>query len=226
LGPTFLHAIQYALAQHHREVVNYHQAHRMNAVEEIRDILGEWPTMTMGVDEAYLLRSAVQQTSKIEGDLAEVGVYRGASAKVIAEVKGDRVLHLFDTFEGLPEPGRIDSAFHQGQYACGLERVREYLSRYPNVQFHKGCFPQDTGDSVEDRAFSFVHLDVDLYESTRNALRFFYPRVNRGGVIVSHDYVQFPPVRHAFNEFFSDKPEPVIELSGNQCMVVKVAPRS
>jgi hypothetical protein len=66
---------------------------------------------------------------------------------------------------------------------------------------------------------------VDLFESTMAALEFFYPRMNPGAILVSHDYVEFAGVRRAFDEFFEHKSEPVIELSGNQCLVVKVTPR-
>jgi hypothetical protein len=42
-----------------------------------------------------------------------------------------------------------------------------------------------------------------------------------GGVILSHDYITAPGVQKAFDEFFVDKPEPVVETAGSQCMVVK-----
>jgi hypothetical protein len=209
----------------HREVVNYDQPRRAKTAERIREIVTSWPKQTMGVDEAYLIHSAVLGTAKIPGDIAEVGVFRGGTARVICEAKGDRALHLFDTFEGLPEPGEIDSVFRKGEYACSLESVRSYLEGLPRVQFYKGYFPA-TGEPVKDRLFSFVHLDVDLYESSAQALAFFYPRMSPGAVIISHDYVEFPGVRNAFDEFFADKPEPVVEMSGNQCLVVKVAPLS
>ena len=59
------------------------------------------------------------------------------------------------------------------------EEVREYLKKYPNTQVHKGLFPE-TGKPIEEKSFSFVHLDVDLYESTFNCLGFFYPKMHKG----------------------------------------------
>ena len=220
VGRPLLHAAQYVLSLHSREVVSFAQPARAQDAARVRQILTEWPTLTMGVDEAYMLRAAVLSTAKVGGDIAEVGVFRGASAKVICEAKGDRRLHLFDTFEGLPAPGDIDTAFREGQYASSLESVREYLKDYAQVALYKGRFP-GTGASVTGLVFSFVHLDVDLYESTLAALEFFYPRLKAGGVIISHDYVEFAGVRKAFDEFFAQRVEPVIELSGNQCLVVK-----
>jgi len=224
-GPPLLRAAQYALSLHHREVVSYNQPQRVSVIERVREILADWPTQVMSADEAYMIRGAVLSTANVEGDLAEVGVFRGTSAKVICEAKGGRPLHLFDTFEGLPPTGRFDSGLQTGQYACSLDSVRDYLKAFPNVQFYKGYFPL-TGEPVKTRGFCFVHLDVDLFESTVAALQFFYPRMNPGAVLISHDYVEFAGVRRAFDEFFENKCEPVIELSGNQCLVVKVTPKS
>jgi O-methyltransferase len=225
LGGSLLRAIQYGLSLHHREVVSYDQPERASAIRRVREILADWPTPVMSADEAYMIRGAVLSTAKVDGDLAEVGVFRGTSAKVICEAKGGRPLHLFDTFEGLPPTGHFDSGFQKGQYACSLDSVRDYLKDFANVQLYKGYFPV-TGEPVKSRAFAFVHLDVDLFESTLAALEFFYPRMNPGAILISHDYVAFTGVRKAFDEFFINKCEPVIELSGNQCLVVKVTPRS
>jgi hypothetical protein len=89
------------------------------------------------------------------------------------------------------------------------------------VRFHKGLFPVTT-EPVKDKAFSFVHLDADLYESTMAGLNFFYPRMSPGAILICHDYLTSNGVNAAFRTFFADKPEPVIELTGYQCMVVKV----
>src|SRR5512143_256816 len=75
-GPPLLHAAQFVLGLHHREVVSFQQPERAPAVARVREILTEWPTLTMGVDEAYMIRSAVLRTAKIQGDIAEVGVFR------------------------------------------------------------------------------------------------------------------------------------------------------
>lgn len=175
--------------------------------------------------EAYLIYTIVEKTEKIEGDIAEVGVYKGGSAKLMREAT-EKPLHLFDTFEGLPDKCAKDiSRFHKGDYSASLESVKSYLKNYPDISFYKGLFPV-TAEPVKGKKFSFVHLDVDLYESTLNSLKFFYPRMSRGGVIISHDYRDVDGVRKAFDEFFEDKPEIIIEpyITGitGQCLIVKV----
>jgi hypothetical protein len=173
--------------------------------------------------EAYHIYMAVKTTRKVPGDIAEVGVYRGGSAKIICSVKGDKALHLFDTFEGLPKVDDIDMVwpFYEGKFAASYDSVRDYLKEDHNVHFYKGIFPA-TSDPVKDKKFSLVNLDVDCYESTKHCLEFFYSRMSRGGIIISHDYITAPGVKKAFDDFFDGKIEPVLETAGSQCLVVKV----
>jgi O-methyltransferase len=179
----------------------------------------------MGVEcnEAYQLFMLAKATQKIPGEMAEVGVWKGATAKLICEGKGGRTLHCFDRFEdGLPKLSEFDTPkFYKGQFKSSFDDVSNLLRPYQHVYLHKGSFPE-TADPVKDRRFCFVNLDVDLYEPTRDSLAFFYPRMSRGGIIVSHDYINSPGVRKAVDEFFVGKPETVIELSGSQCMIVKL----
>lgn len=172
-------------------------------------------------NEAFTIYSLARAQARLPGHMAEVGTYEGGSTKMICEAKGDRPFHVFDTFEGMPEPKDGDRIVHHaGAYACSLASVSGYLKQYPNVQFYKGKFP-DTASPVENLRFSFVHLDVDLYESTLGCLKFFYPRMEPGGIILSHDYSILAGVRQAFAEYLADKPESLVELPSTQCMVVK-----
>lgn len=176
---------------------------------------------TMWPDELAFLYSLASTLKSLDGDFAEVGVYRGGSAKVICEAKGDKPLNLFDTFSGLPKPGSFDEYLSEGQLTESLSNVERYLSNYKKVFFYPGVFPADTAKFVTDRYFSFVHLDVDFYDSTLECLRFFYPRMVGGGGLVSHDFSTLLGVRKAFDDFFLDKQELVIELPTSQCLVIK-----
>ena len=189
----------------------------------IRRIKKETETM-ITVFEAYQLYVMVKKLAKIPGDIAEVGVYNGGSAKLISEIKGPKSLHLFDTFEGQPELSMYDDPRHarKGESAASFNAVVDYLKGYPNLYFYKGLFPSSAG-RVEQKTFSFVHLDVDLYESTLECLKFFYPRMQKGGVIISHDYPSLAGVAKAVDEFFADKPELVLTQPGCwQAMIIKV----
>jgi hypothetical protein len=195
-------------------------AERADAYRLIRRVRQE-TSMVLLDSEAYSICALARHTAKVPGDIAEVGVYRGGSARLICEQKGERGLHLFDTFEGLPPVTEWDAKFRKGGFASSFDQVQQYLSAFPHVSLHKGLFPETARD-LEDLRFSFVHLDVDLHESTRNGLTWFYPRMNCGAILVSHDYTIAAGVRKAVDEFMADKPECLIELSGSQVAFVKV----
>ncbi len=71
---------------------------------------------------------------------------------------------------------------------------------------------------LPERRFSFVHLDVDLYESTLAGLEYFYPRLIPGGVILSHDYSILAGVKKAFEDFcMTNRNAPCNFLPHNAC---------
>lgn len=224
-GRIFIHDIlakfaQYTISRQRIVVIHYNDKYRSKIIDLINSIKRE-TEMVLGINEAYSIYMAVAKTKKISGEIAEVGVYRGGSAKLICEAKGEKSLHLFDTFEGIPKIDSIDSSsFYAGQYAASIEDVQNFLKNYEKVYFYKGMFPA-TSSPIKDKKFCFVHLDVDTHESTLNCLKFFYPRMMQGGIIISHDYINSDGVRRAFDEFFEDKIEPIIELSGSQCLISK-----
>ena len=175
--------------------------------------------------EAYMLYSIAKSQQELDGDMAEVGVYQGGSAKLISEVKGDKKLFLFDTFIGLQELSDDDTHFGKKHWKknefndTSLETVKNYLSSYNNIQIIKGEFPK-TADCIHDSKFSFVHLDVDLYRSTIECLKFFYPLLVKGGIILVHDY-HSDGIQKAFKEFLQDNKIHLIELTGSQSMIIK-----
>lgn len=202
-------------------VLFYGDEERSKIINLIKKIKKE-VDMELSDNEAYQIYNAVNITKKINGDIVEVGVYKGGSAKLISAIKCDKNLHLFDTFDGLPSPCSNDdnNHFKAGQFKTKLEDVKETLKEHNNIKFYKGLFPE-TGKEIENKKFSFVHLDVDLYKSTLDCLEFFYPRMNKGAILISHDYVSSPGVKKAFDEFFKDKPEPIIQVADSQCLIVK-----
>lgn len=177
--------------------------------------------MLLDENDALHLYMAVKATGKVPGDLAEVGVYKGGSASLICEVKGSRRLHLFDSFDGLPKSDASDSIFINGAYKTDHEKVKQVLREYEDCRIYKGLFPA-TATGLSEERFSFVHIDIDLYKGTKDCLEFFYPRLNKGAIMLCHDYSTARGVRKAIAEFFEDKPDTVVQLSGLYCMIVRV----
>jgi len=171
-------------------------------------------------NEHFTLYGIARAQAAIAGDMAEFGVFEGSSATILATAAPHRTLHLFDTFDGLPEPRADERAvLRKGQFETDLDRVRGRLARHDNLAFHVGAFPRST-ERLDELRFSFVHLDVDLYESTLAGLAYFYPRMVPGGIILSHDFSMLPGVERAFADFLADRPERPIELPSTQAMIV------
>jgi hypothetical protein len=146
--------------------------------------------------------------SAIEGDMAEVGLYRGGSAKLICSVKGPRTFWGFDTFAGLKDVSDMDTHwgvafFKRGDYAASRQEVAAYLAGFPQVHLIEGYFP-DSAAPIVNRSFSFVHLDVDTYASTLASLQFFWPRMSPGGIVITHDS-HAEGVSKAITEFAAEK---------------------
>lgn len=171
--------------------------------------------------ELLLLYNIVKKQNRYEGCMAEVGVYKGVSAKILCEAKAaNKELYLFDTFKGLPKTDKIDKGFKEGLFSTDISNIKSKLSDYKNINIITGLFPKDTGKHVTDKNFCFVHLDVDLYRSTKDCLEFFYPRLIKGGIILSHDY-HISGVKKAIDIFLKDKPEQLVKLPMSQCYIEK-----
>ena len=164
--------------------------------------------------------------NNIDGIVAEAGVYKGGSARLIATAFANKPVHLFDSFEGMLEDDEAPSGVHKkGHFSeTSLEEVKNYLKDLPNCIFHKGWFPE-TANFLNDETFCFVHLDMDFYQSTKHGIDIFWPRLNKGGVMILDDWEWYacPGVKQAALEFFNENipHTKTIEASGGTCAIIK-----
>ena len=212
---------KYKFSEHGRIFLEDHEF--VSAYERFMDT-GNWHSL----DRKYTLAQLLKLTLDLPGDVAECGVYKGGSAWLMCEAvrAHGKVVHLFDSFEGLSEPGEADGAYwSRGGLRVEESVVRENLKEFDNVAFHRGWFPEPFAE-VAGKRFAFVHVDVDLFEPTRDCLSFFYPRVVTGGVLLFDDYgfTTCPGARAAVDSFFADKPEPIVMLPTGQAFVIKRDP--
>lgn len=163
---------------------------------------------------------------ELPGSIAEVGVFRGRTARFIRRVAPDRHLFLFDTFTGFSrevvESEGLEGTVGPRAFLRTSEEVARTNVGDDQVTIVRGEFPATAG-TVSAERFALVHVDVDLESVTAAALEFFYPRVVAGGYIVIHDYnnSQFRfGCRRAVDAFFVNKPEFIIEIPDRQGSVV------
>jgi O-methyltransferase len=175
-------------------------------------------------ERKYFLRSLLSLADGLPGDTAECGVWNGAASWFICEhfAGSDKVHHGFDSFEGLPEPAAVDGNYwRKGDCSTTEDVARANLSAFA-MRLYKGWIPERF-DEVADRRFCFVHIDVDLFEPTRDSIAFFYPRIVAGGVMLFDDYgsAMCPGAAKAIEGFMADQPEPLIELPTQQAFLIK-----
>jgi O-methyltransferase len=193
-----------------------------------RNIMNLEPWDTTRRDMLILLLRMVIRNN-ISGSFAEVGVYKGHTAKLVHKYAPERNLYLFDTFAGFSERGtdieskKTGDSINQKQFSdTSVEIVKKYIEPNENVFFYKGYFPDVLPENFESMKFAFVHLDADLYDPTINGLRKFYDKMSQGGIIVVHDYNAWIGARTAVDEFFKDKAEkpiPMPDKSGSAIII-------
>jgi len=123
-----------------------------------------------------------------DGDFAQFGVYRGNTARIIESLMtGDRKLHLFDSFEGLPEDWT--KVKRKGAFRLSAEDIPIFDS--PRVVMHKGWFKDSVPVWGQEatRPLAFIHMDADLYSSTTEALFNIDHLIPKDAIILFDEYV-------------------------------------
>ena len=159
----------------------------------------------------------------VTGAFVECGCWNGGSGALLAKVAtgGERATWLFDSFEGLPEPNAVDVTVRgevgtAGDFIGSETKVREILGLVgpiSEVQIVKGWF-KDTLAHARTGPIAFLHVDVDLHDSTLTVLEAFYDRVTPGGIVVFDDYAYWKGSRKAVDKFLMSRQRPTIHRSG------------
>lgn len=152
----------------------------------------------------------------ISGDFMEAGAWRGGATilmRAILEAYGiaDRAVWVADSFEGLPAPDDEKFPMDKGSeyhlddsLAVSLGQVQVHFNRYglldAKVKFLKGFF-KDTLPSAPIKQLALLRIDVDMYQSTMEALEYLYPKLSAGGYVIIDDYDLIPACRQAVDDY-------------------------
>ena len=154
-------------------------------------------------------------------NFAECGCWLGHSSYIISELlykkKYKGKFYIFDSFEGLSNFSKEDKYFYKKSKKSKNDMKKQFVSsekfvknnvlkKFKFVNTYKGWIPNRFGE-VKNKKFSFVHIDVDLYKPTLDSLKFFYPKLVKGGIILCDDYNSsvFPGAKQAWDSFFYKK---------------------
>lgn len=164
--------------------------------------------------ETLRLSAESISSQRLEGEVAELGVYKGEFSRYINMYFPGKKLYLFDTFESFTSNKYIsknDERFVNDVILKISKKptdiVEDILYTFPekkNCVVCKGYFPETT-KNLENVRFCFVNIDVDIYQTTYDGLVYFYPRLVTQGIIFVHDYNTHSccGVRKAVDEFCS-----------------------
>jgi hypothetical protein len=176
-----------------------------------------------------ILFHTLDSVLSLAGDVAECGVFQGSTLIPIGLLlrhrgSSKKVLG-FDSFEGLDDTVTLDiglggdhdhrkqvGGFSNTSYENLVRKIQQFKLTNA-VSLVKGYF-QNSLAKYADRRFCFVHLDCVIYESYKECLEFFYPRMVTGGVILLDEYTDppWPGCKRAVDEFLADKPEKLVEI--------------
>ncbi len=130
------------------------------------------------------------KTKNVPGDVAEFGVHRGRLFIPMSKLaqKWGKYIHGIDSFEGMPEPGEHDGdKYPKGKFAnTSVAHIRKKLAGVP-AEIYKGFVPGILQELIGLR-YSFVHIDLDHYESTLVTMEFVWCKLNKDGIMCVHDY--------------------------------------
>lgn len=147
--------------------------------------LARMPRATPYFDKTDTLAAAVKAAPR-EGLYLEFGVHTGGTLRTITELAPAGWVYGFDSFEGLPEDWRT-------QYSAGAFAV-DQLPDVPGAELVVGWFDQVLPGFLADHPeeVAFLHLDADLYSSTKTVLDALESRLRPGTVVVFDEYFNFP----------------------------------
>lgn len=183
----------------------------------------------------YALWQAVHHVldQDIRGALVECGVWRGGSAMLMilaiqakmATGARPRNVVLFDTFDGMTEPGPQDQDL-QGSTAAELmqgskgQRVAELVQARASLDEVRAAVAatgydmrlvrlvagdvRSTLHEVNTLGLALLRLDTDFYDSTMTELQVLYPRLAEGGLLIVDDYGHWQGCRKAVDAYFNE----------------------
>ncbi len=172
------------------------------------------------VDNLFLAEEVMRRDDLAGGCFVECGTWAGGmSFAMMQALPGVRRFHLFDSFEGLPEPdardgrlaleGNETGAIRFDNNRADFETCRQNAERYrrpdQQVVIHRGWFDDTLPKFDDETPIAILRLDGDWYHSTRIALEYLFDRVMHGGLILVDDYHFWDGCSRAVHDFLSHR---------------------
>ncbi len=171
----------------HTDSKNIHRFRQRQALAETAAFVDEHMASVRSFPDAFtLLTHSMQKTEGIDGPVCEFGVASGRSINHIAKLVPHETVFGSDSFDGLPEDW-------QGVMPKGTFRRKELPAVRDNVSLIRGLFADTLGSFLEDHAapVKLLHVDCDLYSSTKMIFERLEARIQPGSVIIFDEYFNY-----------------------------------
>ena len=143
----------------------------------------------------YNLWQLIDEVSNLNGDIIEIGTWRGGSGCLIAKkinlLNLKSKIYLCDSFTGIKKITKKDYHFKNDQLSdTSKKTVIKLIKRMnlKNAEIIKGIFPDDFKKNFKNKKFTFCHLDLDSYKSTEDCYNWVWNKMVKNGIIVFDDY--------------------------------------
>lgn len=141
----------------------------------------------------YELWDVVRNLNNVEGDILEVGVWRGGTGGILCKASSensDTKVYLADTFTGVVKATEADTVYRGGEHSDTSDLIVKNLLeelKVKNYQILKGIFPDDFPNIVINK-LKLCHIDVDTFQSAKEVFDYAWPKLEVGGVVIFDDY--------------------------------------
>lgn len=177
-------------------------------------------------NRCYALYLLTQQVEDVPGDVLEVGTWRGGTAGILTTMCPNKQVYLADTFTGVVKSSdweHYKDEAHSDTSRIIVENLLKSLS-VNNFTILEGIFPEDTGNEMTAEKLSLVYLDVDVYQSTKDAFNFAWDRLSVNGIVVFDDYGMISAcsgIKKFLDEISNDKDKIFLQNLNGQAYIIK-----
>ena len=177
--------------------------------------------------------------NRLKGDIVECGIWKGGNLFLSKKINDlyniNRKFYGFDTFSGMPKPGKhednkVKKIYNTTDQFNWIKVKKNDVIRYANKFFNDISEFRFIKGKVENtlknnknlpKKISLLRLDTDWYDSTKMELNVLYPKVVKGGVLLIDDYGDMKGARKAVDEFFLNKKIFLIRIDESCRMIIK-----
>lgn len=177
-------------------------------------------------NRCYALYLVSKQVKDVPGDVLEVGTWRGGTAGILTSQLPGKQIYIADTFTGVVKSSdweHYKDKAHDDTSRDIVEGLLEKL-KVDNFTILEGIFPEETGEQLVADKLSLVYLDVDVYQSTKDAFNFVWGRLSPGGIVVFDDYGMISAcegIKRFVDEVSGDADKVFLQNLNGQAYIIK-----